>query len=122
MAQVSQLPGVLDFQLVKGDECTVALNLGFDVTGYTFSSVIYSTVVTGAGGGDGSTLTSVGATVTQPTLGVVAATAGSMLVGVSESQTNMLTPGSTYRWYLRAVAPGEITRTLLAGTFQTVAP
>jgi hypothetical protein len=122
MAQVSQLPGVLDFQLVKGDECTVALNLGFDVTGYTFSSVIYATTITGIGAGAGGTLTSIGQTITQPTLGVVAATAGTMLVGISENQTNLLTPGSTYRWYLRAVAPGDITRTLLAGTFTTVAP
>jgi hypothetical protein len=122
MATVSQLPGVLDFQLVKGDECTVALNLGINITGYTFTSVIYSTVVTGVGAGAGGSITRVGATVTQPTIGIVAPTAGSMLVGISEVQTNLLDPGTTYRWYLRSVAPGDVTRTLLAGSFTTVAP
>lgn len=122
MAEVVQLPGALSFRVVKGDEITVALNLGFDITGHTFSTQIYRAVVTGYGGGGGETLTSIGQTITQPTLGIVSQTAGTMLVGVSENQTNLLAPGTTYRWYLRAVAPGDITRTILAGDFTTVAP
>lgn len=122
MADVVQLPGVLNFRVVSGDEITVALNLNQDITGYTFTSQIYQANVVGYGGGGGSSLTSIGQTVTQPTLGIVSATAGTMLVGMSEYQTSLLTPGTTYRWYLRAVAPGEITRTLLAGEYTTVAP
>lgn len=121
MADVIQLPGLLNFRVVKGDEINVRLNLNTSIAGWTFASVIYAADITGAGGGDG-TLTNVGPTVTQPAMSVVSQTAGTMLIGLSENQTDLLNPASRYRWYLRAVAPGNITRTILAGDFTTVAP
>lgn len=121
MADFVQLPGTLNFRIVNADEVNAAVTLNRDVTGYQFSTVIYSTTVRGAGGGDGF-VTSIGATVTAPTLGIVSQTAGTMIVGLSETQTAMLVPGQTYRWYLRAVAPGDVTRTILSGDIITVAP
>jgi hypothetical protein len=45
-----------------------------------------------------------------------------MTVALSETQTNLLSPSSTYRWYLRWVAPGQITRTIISGSVTAVAP
>lgn len=121
MADFVQLPGTLNIRCVAGDELSAAVNLNRNVTGYQFATYIYSTSVTGAGGGDG-TLVGIGPTVTQPTLGIVSQTAGTMIVGLSEAQTSLLTPGNPYRWFIRAVAPGEVTRTIISGDIVTVAP
>jgi hypothetical protein len=121
VADFVQLPGTLNFRVVSGDEVNAAVNLTRDISGYTFTTAIYSTNVTGGGGGDGS-LVSIGQTITVPALGIVAATAGTMIVGLTETQTATLVPGQTYRWYLRGVAPGDVTRTILSGDVVTVAP
>jgi hypothetical protein len=117
----SQLPGNLDLELVPGDECNVALNLQRDVTSHSFTSYIYRTDIVGTGGGLGS-ISSFGQTVTSPTIGIANASTGSMILGLSETQTSLLSPGQTYRWYLRWVAPGQITRTIVSGSVTAVAP
>jgi hypothetical protein len=122
VADVVQLPGLLNFRVVKGDQIDVRLNLNTNITGYTFTSQIYASNTLGGGGGSVDTITGIAGTVTQPILSIVSQTAGTVLIGLSENQTNLLDPLSTYRWYLRAVAPGVITRTILAGDFTTVAP
>ena len=121
MANFDQLPGALDLRFVPSDEVNVALNLQRDVTGYTFTSFIYQTNITTTGGGSGS-ISSFGQTVTSPTIGITDATAGSMILGLSETQTELLAPGGSYRWFLRWVAPGEITRTIISGSVTAVAP
>ena len=121
MATFSQLPGELSIQLVPGDELNIALNLQRSVAGYTFTSFIYQSNITGSGGGV-SSFSSIGQTVTSPTIGITNATSGSMILGLSETQTALLSPGEDYRWYLRWVAPGEITRTIISGSVTAVAP
>lgn len=120
-ATVVQLPGELNVRCVAGDELNFAVDLNRNITGYQFATFIYSAPVIGAGGGEG-TVVGIGPTVTQPSLGIVAQTAGTMIVGLSETQTSLLTPGNTYRWFIRAVAPGEVTRTIISGDIVTVAP
>lgn len=121
MAQFDQLPGTLDVRLVPQDECNIALNLQRSVVGYTFTSFIYRTDIAGTGGGIGS-INSFGQTVTAPTIGITDASAGTMVIGLSEAQTALLSPGTGYRWFLRWVAPGEITRTIVSGSVTAVAP
>lgn len=121
MADFVQLPGTLNFRVTFGDEVNTAINLNRDVTGYSFSTVIYRANVQGAGGGDGA-VTTIGQTITQPTVGVVSSATGELNFGLTEAQTLLLTPGVPYRWYLRAVAPGDVTRTLISGDVVTVAP
>lgn len=121
MADFIQLPGTLNFRVVFGDEVNTAINLNRNISGYAFSTVIYRANVSGGGGGDGS-VTTVGQTITQPTVGVVSASTGELSFGLTEAQTLLLTPGVPYRWYLRAVAPGDVTRTLISGDVVTVAP
>lgn len=121
MAVFSQLPGTLDLQFTRGDEVNVAVSLQRDVSGYSWQSYIYQSDTTTAGGGVGS-LSGIGATVTQPTIGVSNASTGAMVIGLSEVQTNLLSPGTSYRWYLRWVSPTDITRTIISGSVTAVAP
>lgn len=121
MATFSQLPGELSIQLVPGDEVNIALNLQRSVAGYSFTSFIYQSSVAGSGGGV-SSFSGIGQTVTAPTIGVVDASTGSMILGLSEAQTALLSPSEGYRWYLRWVAPGVITRTIISGSVTAVAP
>ena len=67
-------------------------------------------------------LSTIGETVVQPTIGISDTATGTMVIGLNETQTRTLTPGVSYRWYLRWVAPGEITRTIISGSVATVAP
>ena len=106
---------------MSGDECNVALNLQRSVAGYTFTSFIYRTDITGGGGGGGA-VNSIGQTVVAPTIGISNASSGAMVLGLSEAQTALLSPGTSYRWFLRWVAPGEITRTIISGSVTAVAP
>jgi hypothetical protein len=106
---------------VNGDEVNLAVTLQKDVTGYSFESYIYQSDTTTAGGGVGS-LSGIGTTVTQPTIGISNATTGAMIIGLSEAQTRILSPGTTYRWYLRWVSPTDITRTIISGSVTAVAP
>lgn len=121
MAEFVLLPGTLDIRAVRGDEWNIVVNLQRDVTNYAFESYVYSATAVAGAGGVGS-LTGVGATVTAPTIGITDASTGSMVIGLSESQTNLLNPTTPYRWYLRWVAPGELTRTILSGSVTAVAP
>lgn len=91
------------------------------MAGYTFTSFIYQSDITGTGGGAGS-VNGIGRTITAPTIGISNASTGAMVIGLSEVQTGLLSPGTSYRWYLRWVAPGEITRTIISGSVTAVAP
>jgi len=106
---------------VHGDEINVAISLQRDVTGYSWESYVYQSDTTTTGGGVGS-LVGIGATVTQPTIGISNASTGAMVIGLSETQTTLLAPGTTYRWYLRWVSPTSITRTIISGSVTAVAP
>lgn len=121
MADFVQLPGVLNLQAVSGDECNIALSLQRSVAGYSWESYVYRTDVTTTGGGVGS-LNGIGITVAQPTIGISDTATGTMVIGLNETQTRSLTPGVGYRWYLRWVAPGEVTRTIVSGAVTMVAP
>ncbi len=115
------LPGELNLRFVRGDELTVPVNIQRNVSGYSWESYVYQSDLVTTGGGVES-LSGIGATVTQPSITVTDAAAGSMTVALSETQTNLLSPSSTYRWYLRWVAPGQITRTIISGSVTAVAP
>ena len=121
MAVFVQTPGVLDIIAVNGDECNIAISLQRDVTNYAWESYIYQSDTTTTGGGVGS-LSGIGTTVTQPTIGISNAATGSLVIGLTEAQTRILSPGITYRWYLRWVSPTDITRTIISGSVTAVAP
>jgi hypothetical protein len=121
VANFDQLPGALEIRLVPSDEVNIALNLQRSVVGYTFTSFIYETDTTSTGGGLLG-INGIGRTITAPTIGITNATTGEMVLGLSEAQTGLLSPNTSYRWYLRWVAPGVITRTIISGSVTAVAP
>ena len=119
----SLLPGQLDVTFVVGDEVNVAINLGINVTSYTLQSLVYVASSAGFSGGGGGTVTTVGATAATPTIQVVTASTGSIIWSLTETQTSALSPGITYRWYLRWITPSTaMTRTILAGLCIPKAP
>lgn len=121
MSEFVLLPGELNLRFVRGDEVNIAITLQRDLTSYSFETYVYRSTFTTTGGGEGS-LIGIGTTITSPTIGISNLTTGSLVIGLSEVQTGLLTPGQDYRWYLRWVAPGEITRTILSGSVTAVAP
>jgi len=119
----SLLPGQLDVTFVVGDEVNVAINLGQNITGYTLQSIVYVASSAGFSGGGGGTVTTVGDTAATPTIQVVTASTGAVIWSLTETQTSALSPGVTYRWYLRWVTPSTtMTRTILAGLCIPKAP
>ena len=68
-------------------------------------------------------MTTVGSIVVVPTIQVVTASTGSIILSMIETQTSALSPGITYRWYLRWITPStSMTRTILAGLCIPKAP
>lgn len=122
MPTFEQLPGDLTVTFVVGDELNFTLGLGTNVTGYTFTAGVYVVSVNGFVGGGGGTVNAVGATAITPTITVVNASAGTLTYGASEEQTASLSPAIKYRHFVRWVAPGGVTRTIVSGDFIPKAP
>lgn len=122
MAVFTQLPGTLDVTFVKGDEVNIALDFDINLTGYTISNAVYVANVIAGDGGGASFVTTPGATVATFTVTNVDLSLGKISIGLNETQTGALSPAIAYRWYLRWVAPGAITRTVLSGSVTVVSP
>jgi hypothetical protein len=103
MATVSQLPGVLNISLVRGDEFSTLVDFDVALTGYTFSAQVYSVLT--------------GETLATPTVTAVNLATGQVNVSLQESQTASMRAG-TYGWRLVWVAPGSAQRTALEGVFE----
>lgn len=106
---------------MNGDELSIAINLQRSVENYTWESYIYRSDTSTMGGGAGA-LSGIGATVTQPTVGISNSTTGALVIGLSEAQTHALSVGTSYRWYLRWKTPTDIARTIVSGSVTVVAP
>lgn len=117
MATISQLPANVTLRKFRGDEFLVAFDFDIDLTGYTFSTDIYtvSTVPSGVGGGVTTETTSVGS------FSVISTSLlnGQVSISLDEAQSLAIDAGS-YRWYLRWVSPLGETRTVLSGAFELV--
>jgi hypothetical protein len=122
MAVFTQLPGTLDITFVQGDEVAVALDFDRNLTGFTMTAPIYVTAVFASGGGGSSFVETVGATAVTFSISNTNLSQGQILLGLSEAQTNQLSPGISYRWYMRWVDTGLVTRTVLSGTVTVTNP
>ena len=116
MATWSQIPDVLDFVFVQGDEVKVLLDFDDNLTGYTFETKIIEV------------LEVIGGNVTQYedvvdfTQENVNLSAGQVNLSLQESVTGSLSLGGNYRWYMRWTAPGLIKRTVLSGAISVRSP
>jgi hypothetical protein len=117
MATFSVLPETLDILIVQGDELSVSLDFGFDLTGYSLQTDIIRVLQTTGGNVVASEPSGVNFFLT-----VVNLENGEVNLSLQESETSQLSPGESYRWLLRWVAPGVVTRTVLSGTIATRTP
>lgn len=122
MPTFSQLPGDLTITHTIGDEVNFTIDLDVDVTGYTFTAGVYVVSTQGFQGGGGQTVPSVGHTAFTPTITVANAAAGTLTWGASETQTASLNAVVRYRHFVRWVAPGGITRTIVSGDYIPKSP
>lgn len=122
MATFAQLPGTLDATFVAGDEVAIALDFDRDLTGYTITTAVYVTAVYASGGGGTGFVTGIGDTAATFSISNTNLAAGQITIGLSETQTAALSPAIAYRWYLRWVDTGQVTRTVLSGTVTVANP
>jgi hypothetical protein len=118
---VQQIPADVPISLVQGDELNFALRFNADLTGYTISAGVYN-----ASQPSPTNLFSPSFTVAyeEEEPGEVDSPVVATLVTLSfvETQTQQLTPRLAWRWYLRWVSPGGVTRTVLSGPISSRAP
>lgn len=110
MPEYSVLPSTLDIKFIRGDEFGCLLDFDQDLTGYTFSAPVY--LLSSVKGG----IYTAGTTFLSFTITNVDLAAGKVNLSLTEAQTQSFTPNTNYRWYLRWVAPGGVTRTPLSGS------
>lgn len=115
------LPGTLNISLTTGDEFGMLADLSIDTTSFTWTAIVYETATT-VSFVNPSGVSTQGATAATFAVTVVNAAAGQVNLSLTELQTAALAPDQTYRWYLRGVSPGLVTRTYLSGTLRAYAP
>lgn len=117
----TQRPGDLSLELVTGDEFGMLVDVDFDVSGFSWTALVYEASKTNTFANP-TGVTTQGATAATFTVTEINAAAGQINLGLSEVQTAALSPTQTYRWFLRGVSPGMVTRTYLSGDVSTYAP
>lgn len=117
MATYSVLPDTLDLLFISGDELSVMLDFSENLTGYTFSTGIYQ--VLQVINGSVVTTQTFGRNFTITTVDLAS---GRLNLSLNETDTETFNPSVTYRWYLRWVAPGVVTRTVVSGTIRVSLP
>lgn len=121
--EFKQIPAVLNVTVVKGDEVSIAVDVDpTDLTGYTIEAPIYVKGVFASGVGGVNAVESVDSVATNFAISYTNQSQGQLILGLSELQTGGLSTGVEYRWYLRWVSPGLVTRTILAGEFNLINP
>jgi hypothetical protein len=116
MAVYEVLPDTLDVTFVRGDELNILLDFDQNLTGYTFETKIIK-VLEVSGGNVTSSINIVDFTQTNVSLSL-----GQINLSLDESVTGALELGGNYRWYMRWVAPGIKTRTVLSGAISVRSP
>jgi hypothetical protein len=103
------VPSNLNIQFVRGDEFGMLLDFDTNLSGYSFQTSIYEVgrVINGFPTSGGQFLTF--------SVTTVDAASGQINLSLTETQTQSFDLTKTYRWYLRWIAPGVVTRTVLSG-------
>lgn len=109
-ADYAIVPSTLNIQFVRGDEFGMLLDFDQDLTGYTFITDVYEIASVSAG------VVTRGPSLLSFTITTVDLAAGKINLSLTETQTQSFNLAKGYRWYLRWVAPGTVTRTVLSGS------
>lgn len=120
-ATYSVVPAELNIVCLKGDEFGASFDFSIDVTGYTWTAEVFETerVVNSQFPGG---LNTQGDTAASFAVSVTDAAAGQLNIALTETQTGNLSESTLYRWFLRGVAPGTVTRTYASGSFAVRSP
>lgn len=121
MATYSVLPAELNLVALKGDEFGMALGFSVSLVSYTWQAEIFETTRTVNSNYPGG-LSTEGDSAASFAVTVVDAAAGQLNISLDETITAALSETTAYRWYLRGVAPGVVTRTYISGSFTVRAP
>lgn len=100
MTTFTQLPGTLNLDIVRGDSVSVVVDFDADLTSYTLSASLLSTV-------SGAVVAPITAQLTSAQAGVV-----TILLTAAESAA---IPRGTYKWELTWTSQYEEVRTALSG-------
>jgi len=117
-----QLPGTLDVEFVASDEVAMSVDFDRDITNYSLAAPIYVSKIFATGVGGTGRSESVGDVVDNWTISVTDAANGTVALGLTETQTEALSPGTRYRWYFQWANTSGYTRTVLSGTLTTRNP
>lgn len=117
-----QTPADLSIVCTQGDQLDVAVDASLDLSGYTFSAIVYSPTPSSSGSWTGTDGLVVGTTKATFSINVVNLATGQLNLGLTETQTAALSPAESHRWYLRWTDGNGVTRTVLAGEFTTRIP
>jgi hypothetical protein len=110
-----QIPAEVSISCVQGDELNIGLNCHQTLVGYTLSAIVYAEV--SSNGGD-----AIGSTAAAFSVGAISLAAGTVTLGLTETQTAALVAGTRYRWYFRWQDAAGFTQTILAGPFVVRVP
>lgn len=116
MSTYSVLPDTLDIVFIQSDELSLLLDFDVDLTGYVFETKII--LVLEIQGGNVTDFEDVMSFTQTP----IDLSAGQINLSLTESQTGSLQLGAPYRWFMRWVAPGLVTRTVLSGNIVVRSP
>jgi hypothetical protein len=105
MSTYSQVPGVLNFTVKRGDDFTTIVDFDIPLTGYTTTSFVTSLVT-------GNEVTPIQTSISNGSLGQVT-------VSMADTETAGLAPGS-YGWSLRWVSPAGVTRNAIGGVLEVI--
>jgi hypothetical protein len=110
VAVFKQRPGVLDLEMISGDEFAFTATFELNLSGYTLTSGVYKV--------------SDSSLVVTPTLTITTGSTSTVKVSLTETQTTSIfdagnpsqgTPRERMRWWLRWVDPTGYTRMALSG-------
>jgi hypothetical protein len=96
----SQTPGLLNLELVRGDDFSFSVDFNVTLFGYVVSSRIIGIQF--------------GEVVATPTTVITSSATGVVSVSLTSEETAAL-PAGTYRWQMDWTAPGDVDRRVLAG-------
>jgi len=110
MSDYAIVPSTLNIRFVRGDEFGMLLDFDQSLVGYTFVTDVYEVASVSAG------VITRGPSLLAFTITNVDLSAGKINLSLTETQTQSFNLAKSYRWYLRWVAPGAVTRTVLSGS------
>lgn len=116
MAEYAILPFTLDLRFIRGDEFNMALDFEQSLVSYSLYTQIYEVASVSAG------VPTKGPTLTTFTIDPVDLSLGKINLSLTETQTESFNLAKSYRWWLRWVSPGVVTRTILSGTISVGDP